>query len=61
MTGLPHIMLGSVAERVVELAHCPVVVVKSEKQGQRKKDKKKKEKKMKKLKIQQIITGRSND
>ena len=29
ITGLPHMLLGSVAERVVELADCPVVVVKS--------------------------------
>jgi len=28
-TGMPQILLGSVAGRVVELAHCPVVVVKS--------------------------------
>ncbi len=28
-TGLPHILLGSVAERVVQMAHVPVVVVKS--------------------------------
>jgi nucleotide-binding universal stress UspA family protein len=30
ITGLPHMLLGSVAERVVELAECPVIVVKSE-------------------------------
>jgi hypothetical protein len=29
MTGLPHLMQGSVSERVVELAKGPVVVVKS--------------------------------
>lgn len=29
ITGLPHMLLGSVAERVVELAECPVIVVKS--------------------------------
>ncbi|MCP4048051.1 MAG: universal stress protein [Gammaproteobacteria bacterium] len=29
ITGLPHMLLGSVAERVVELAHIPVVVVKT--------------------------------
>ena len=29
MTGLPHLMLGSVAERVVELSAIPVVVVKA--------------------------------
>ena len=31
-TGLPHILLGSVAERVVQMAHVPVVVVKNDKQ-----------------------------
>jgi universal stress protein A len=30
-TGLEHMLLGSVAERVVELAPCPVVVVKPDK------------------------------
>jgi nucleotide-binding universal stress UspA family protein len=29
LTGLPHMLLGSVAERVVELASIPVVVVKA--------------------------------
>ncbi|HMB59408.1 MAG TPA: universal stress protein, partial [Xanthomonadales bacterium] len=29
LTGLPHLMIGSVAERVVHLASQPVVVVKS--------------------------------
>jgi nucleotide-binding universal stress UspA family protein len=28
MTGLLHLMLGSVAERVVRLASCPVLVIK---------------------------------
>jgi nucleotide-binding universal stress UspA family protein len=27
MTGIKRVLLGSVAERVVELAHCPVLVV----------------------------------
>jgi len=27
-TGMLHLMLGSVAERVVRLAHCPVLVIK---------------------------------
>jgi universal stress protein A len=27
-TGLPHVLIGSVAERVVRKAHCPVLVVK---------------------------------
>jgi nucleotide-binding universal stress UspA family protein len=44
MTGLPHLMLGSVAERVVEMAHRPVVVVKAENQGEKKKKKKQKRK-----------------
>jgi len=29
-TGLPHVMLGSVAERVVQMAHVPVTVIKSQ-------------------------------
>jgi nucleotide-binding universal stress UspA family protein len=28
-TGLAHILLGSVAERVVRLAHCPILVLRS--------------------------------
>ncbi len=28
-TGLPHVLLGSVAERVVRLARCPVLTVRS--------------------------------
>lgn len=28
-TGLQHLLIGSVAERVVRLAHCPVVVLRS--------------------------------
>ena len=28
-TGLPHVLLGSVAEKVSRAAHCPVVTVKS--------------------------------
>jgi universal stress protein A len=30
LTGLKHVVLGSVAERVVRLAHCPVMTVKAE-------------------------------
>jgi nucleotide-binding universal stress UspA family protein len=30
-TGLPHLLLGSVAERVVRLATCPVLTVKAHK------------------------------
>jgi len=51
ITGLPHMLLGSVAERVVELATIPVVVVKSEKHTRPgKKEKKIREKKLKKEK-----------
>lgn len=28
-TGLQHLLIGSVAERVVRLAHCPVIVLRS--------------------------------
>jgi len=48
MTGLDHMLLGSVAERVVELAPGPVVVVKSENSTRKKKKKDKKQKKDKK-------------
>lgn len=30
LTGLKHVMLGSVAERTVRLAHCPVITVKAD-------------------------------
>jgi len=57
MTGLDHMLLGSVAERVVEMAPGPVVVVKSEGSGRKKKKKEKKRKKdkrkMKQLEGQQ--------
>jgi nucleotide-binding universal stress UspA family protein len=33
LTGLPHVMLGSVAERVAQMAECPVTVVKASKGG----------------------------
>jgi nucleotide-binding universal stress UspA family protein len=33
-TGLPHVMLGSVAERVVQIAQAPVTVVKAASQAQ---------------------------
>lgn len=48
-TGLPHRLVGSTSERVVELASMPVVVVKSEQYGKLdKKDLKRREKKQKK-------------
>ena len=50
MTGLDHMLLGSVAERVVELAPGPVVVVKSENSGGKKKKDKKQKKDKKRLK-----------
>jgi nucleotide-binding universal stress UspA family protein len=52
MTGLDHMLLGSVAERVVELAPGPVVVVKSESSRKKKKKEKKRKKDKKKLKQQ---------
>jgi nucleotide-binding universal stress UspA family protein len=49
LTGLPHMLLGSVAERVVELSHRPVVVVKKKSEaGKNKKELKRIEKKQKK-------------
>jgi len=50
MTGLDHMLLGSVAERVVELAPGPVVVVKAENSGKKKKKNKKRKKDKKRLK-----------
>ena len=48
-TGLEHMLLGSVAERVVELAHGPVVVVKSDRASKpSKKEIKRMEKKQRK-------------
>jgi len=47
MTGLPHLMQGSVSERVVELADGPVVVVKAPGSGQTAAKLKKKEEKQK--------------
>lgn len=48
-TGLPHRLVGSTSERVVELASIPVVVVKSEQYGKLdKKDLKRREKTLKK-------------
>jgi nucleotide-binding universal stress UspA family protein len=50
MTGLDHMLLGSVAERVVELAPGPVVVVKSAGSGKKKKKDKKRKKDKRKMK-----------
>jgi nucleotide-binding universal stress UspA family protein len=48
-TGLPHRLVGSTSERVVELSSVPVVVVKSERYGKLgKKDLKRREKTLKK-------------
>ena len=56
MTGLDHMLLGSVAERVVELAPGPVVVVKSENRPKKKKNKKKWKKDRKRLKAK-LLSG----
>jgi nucleotide-binding universal stress UspA family protein len=48
MTGLPHLMQGSVSERVVELARGPVVVVKAPGKGQAESKLRKAEEKRKK-------------
>ena len=52
MTGLPHLMLGSVAERVVELSSRPVVVVKAENRKVKEKQKDKKQKKRDKNRLE---------
>lgn len=51
MTGLPHILQGSVSERVVELASCPVVVVKA--RGKRQRDEEKAQRKAEKARRKQ--------
>ena len=48
MTGLPHLLQGSVSERVVELANGPVVVIKAEENQRIAAKKRKQEKKQKK-------------
>jgi len=48
MTGLPHLMQGSVSERVVELAAMPVVVIKSPNGEQAERHRKRLEKERKK-------------
>jgi nucleotide-binding universal stress UspA family protein len=58
ITGLPHRLMGSTAERVVELAPMPVVVVKAEHSGKLdKKEIKRKEKRQKKerKKLKEIL------
>jgi nucleotide-binding universal stress UspA family protein len=69
MTGLPHLMQGSVSERVVELAAGPVVVVKAAGQQRKtskdlkrdQKQKKKQEKRLKKLEKEARKTAKAND
>ena len=63
-TGLPHRLLGSTSERVMELSPVPVVVVKSEHYGKLgKKAKKRYEKKLKKerRKLEDILGLDKND
>ena len=63
-TGLPHRLLGSTSERVMELSPFPVVVVKSEHHGKLgKKAKKRHKKKLKKerRKLEDILGLRRND
>lgn len=63
-TGLPHRLLGSTSERVVELSPVPVVVVKSEHYGKLgKKAQKRNEKKLKKerRKLKDILGLDEND
>ncbi len=57
MTGLPHLMLGSVAERVVELSDRPVVVVKAKNRSISKKQQKKLKKARKLLKLKMEEQG----
>lgn len=60
MTGLDHMLMGSVAERVVELAPVPVVVVKSENRPEKKKNKKKLKKDRKRLKARLLNQDDAN-
>lgn len=60
MTGLPHLMLGSVAERVVELATLPVVVVKAEVDNKKYKKEIKKMKKAVKKKLKEMKSDTEN-
>jgi nucleotide-binding universal stress UspA family protein len=57
ITGFPHILLGSVAERVVVLAKCPVVVVKAKGSTLTKKERKleKKEQKKEKKRLKNLL------
>lgn len=53
MTGLPHLLQGSVSERVVELANGPVVVIKAEENQRRAAKKRKEEEKLRKKREKQ--------
>jgi len=54
ITGLPHMLIGSVAERVVELSNRPVVVVKAKEPTKATKKEKKREQKRKKIELKQL-------
>jgi nucleotide-binding universal stress UspA family protein len=58
MTGLPHLLQGSVSERVVELANGPVVVIKAE-ENQRKAAKKRKQEKKEKKRFEKQLLKQS--
>lgn len=63
LTGLPHRMVGSTSERVVELAPMPVLVVKSEDHGQLDEKAKKKQLKQQKKetkKLRKLLGLRKN-
>jgi nucleotide-binding universal stress UspA family protein len=60
MTGLDHMLLGSVAERVVEMAPGAVVVVKSAGSGKKKKKEKKRKKNKRKMKELEGQQGETN-
>jgi len=60
MTGLPHLMLGSVAERVVELSTLPVVVVKAEIHNKKYKKEIKKMQKAVKKKLKKLKSDAKN-
>ena len=70
MTGLPHLILGSVAEQVVELVSLPVVIVKSpefrnkesskKEKKQKKEEKKKRKEEKKRMKLALKQSGNTN-